>query len=44
MFGTLTLFRERWQPLVLVIPVLALMLIAPWVLGQDTDPTTEIRR
>ena len=44
MFGTLTLFRERWQPLVLVIPVLALTLIAPWVLGQDTDPTTEIRR
>ena len=44
MFGTLTLFRERRPQPVLAIPVLALTLIAPWVLGQDTDPIAEIRR
>ena len=44
MYGTLTLFRERRPQPVLAIPVLALTLIAPWVLGQDTDPIAEIRR
>ena len=28
----------------LAVSVLALTLIAPWVLGQDPDPITEIRR
>ena len=28
----------------LAVSVLALTLIAPWVLGQDTDPITETRR
>ena len=29
---------------ILAVSLLALTLIAPWVLGQDPDPITEIRR
>ena len=35
---------KRRQTAVLALSVLALTLIAPWALGQDPDPLTEIRR
>ena len=44
MFDTLKLSRAGRQSPVLAVYVLALTLVAPWVLGQDADRITEIRR